>query len=78
MMTHHSMTKICEVSGSFLGIVYALLVASNTGREILGFVLLFVSAGFFGAWAIMDKRWAFLTLQFFYLSSAIMGIIRWS
>jgi hypothetical protein len=67
-----------EVSGSVLTIFYALLIASNTGNEILGFTLLLVSSGLFAAWAVIDKRWAFLLLQFFYASSAIIGLIRWS
>ncbi|MDM5147487.1 hypothetical protein NQX30_03765 [Candidatus Persebacteraceae bacterium Df01] len=67
-----------EVSGSVLAIFYALLIASNTGNEILGFTLLLVSSGLFAAWAVIDKRWAFLLLQFFYASSAIIGLIRWS
>lgn len=69
---------IFEVSGSLLAILYALLIASNTGNEILGFVLLLVSACLFAAWAIIDKRWAFLLLQFFYAASAIIGLIRWN
>jgi hypothetical protein len=31
----------------------------------------------FAAWAVIDKRWAFLLLQFFYGASAIIGLIRW-
>ncbi|MBV1866685.1 MAG: hypothetical protein KUG69_02090 [Marinosulfonomonas sp.] len=66
-----------EVTGSALAIAYALLIASNTGNEILGFSLLLLSAGLFAAWAIIDKRWAFLALQFFYAASAVIGLIRW-
>jgi hypothetical protein len=71
------MTTIFEVTGSSLAIAYALLVASNTGNEVLGFTLLLVSSGLFASWAIIDKRWAFLILQFFYAFSAIVGIVRW-
>lgn len=67
-----------EIAGSLLAIVYALLIASNTGNEILGFALLLMSACLFSGWAIIDKRWAFLSLQFFYALSAIIGLIRWS
>ena len=63
--------------GSTLAIAYALLVASNTGNEVLGFALLLVSSGLFALWAMLDKRWAFLTLQFFYAVSAVIGLIRW-
>lgn len=69
---------IFEVSGSVLAMVYALLIASNTGNEVLGFTLLLISALLFAAWGYIDKRWAFLALQFFYAASAIIGLIRWS
>lgn len=82
-MTNNNMDKrklitIFEFLGSILAMVYALLIASNTGNEILGFTLLLLSAILFAAWAFIDKRWAFLTLQFFYAASAIIGLIRWS
>ena len=69
--------SIFEVSGSILAMIYALLIASNTGKEILGFSLLLLSALLFSAWAVIDKRWAFFALQFFYAASAIIGLIRW-
>jgi hypothetical protein len=69
---------VFEFTGSALAIVYALLIASNTGNELLGFTLLLISALLFAGWAIIDKRWAFLVLQFFYAVSAIIGLIRWS
>ena len=82
-MAHHKekrnkLTTIFEVVGSALAMIYALLIASNTGNELLGFSLLLASAIFFAAWAIIDRRWAFLSLQFFYAVSAIIGLIRWT
>ena len=71
------LTSIFEVIGSTLAIAYALLVASNTGNEVLGFALFLVSSGLFALWAVLDRRWAFLTLQFFYALSAVIGLIRW-
>jgi len=71
-------TSVFEVSGSVLAMVYALLIASNTGNEILGFSLLFISASLFAAWAVIDHRWTFLLLQAFYGGSAIIGLIRWA
>ena len=41
------LTSIFEVIGSTLAIAYALLVASNTGNEVLGFALLLMSSGLF-------------------------------
>ena len=77
MSSTRKLTSIFEVTGSILAIVYALLVASNTGNEILGFSLLLLSSALFAFWAIIDRRWAFLMLQFFYAISAIIGLIRW-
>lgn len=77
-MTTRKYISFFEVTGSALAIVYALLIASNTGNEMLGFTLLLISSGLFAAWALIDKRWAFLSLQFFYAASALIGLVRWS
>ncbi len=76
-MNNRKWTSVFEWAGSALAIVYALLIASNAGNEILGFTLLLISASLFAAWAVIDKRWAFLLLQFFYAASAVIGLIRW-
>jgi hypothetical protein len=72
------LTVIFETTGSALAIAYAVLIASNTGNELTGFTLLLLSALLFGLWAVIDKRWAFLILQFFYAGSAILGLVRWA
>ncbi|MDA8811397.1 MAG: hypothetical protein P8I57_01890 [Amylibacter sp.] len=77
-MFKRKITNICEISGSVLAMVYAILIASNTGNEILGFSLLLISAILFAIWGYIDKRWTFLALQFFYASSALIGLIRWA
>ena len=76
-MTNRNLVSVFEITGSALAIVYAFLLASNTGNEALGFILLLVSSGLFAAWAVIDRRWAFLSLQFFYAASAVVGILRW-
>ena len=76
-MPHKTIISICETAGSVLAMAYALLIASNTGNEVLGFSLLLISALLFAVWGYLDKRWAFLLLQFFYAASAIIGLIRW-
>lgn len=68
---------VFEVSGSVLAMAYALLIASNTGNEVLGFWLLLLSALLFAVWGVIDGRWAFLCLQGFYAASAVIGLIRW-
>ena len=77
-MDNRKLTSIFEILGSVLAMIYALLIASNTGNENLGFALLFISASLFAAWAIIDHRWTFLLLQAFYATSAIVGLIRWA
>ncbi len=77
-MTKERIISVCEIAGSVLAMIYALLIASNTGNEILGFTLLLLSALLFAGWGFIDKRWAFFALQFFYAASAIIGLIRWS
>ena len=69
---------IFEVTGSVLAMIYALLIASNTGNELLGFTLLLLSASLFAGWAVIDRRWTFLCLQFFYAVSAVIGLVRWA
>jgi len=77
-MITRNFIPVFEVTGSALAIVYALLLASNTGNELLGFSLLLISSGLFAVWALIDRRWAFLSLQFFYAVSALIGLVRWS
>ena len=76
-MTNRRLTTVFEVAGSVTAMAYALLIASNTGMEVLGFSLLLISALLFAAWGVIDRRWTFLLLQVFYASSAIIGLIRW-
>ncbi|MEO0357452.1 MAG: hypothetical protein AAF386_04000 [Pseudomonadota bacterium] len=76
-MTKQNWITVFEWLGSGLAIAYALLVASNTGMEVLGFTLLLISALAFAVWGIIDKRWAFFVLQLFYIFSAVFGIWRW-
>lgn len=77
-MNKSTFVKTCEIAGSALAVAYALLIASNSGNEIAGFALLLVSSCLFAAWAVTDKRWAFLALQFFYAASAIIGLVRFN
>ncbi|MEO3414646.1 hypothetical protein AAFO92_08335 [Roseovarius sp. CAU 1744] len=72
-----NLSSLFEITGSVLAMVYALLIASNTGAELIGFSLLLLSSGLFAGWAVIDRRWTFLLLQVFYATSAIIGLIRW-
>ena len=69
--------KILEWFGVITAIIYSLLVASNTGYEVLGFTLLLISALAIGLWALLCKHYGILLLQFFYASAGIVGVWRW-
>ncbi|MDB2324826.1 hypothetical protein N9W44_04620 [Alphaproteobacteria bacterium] len=71
------MKKALEWFGVMTAIVYSLLVASNTGYEVLAFLLLFISAISIGLWAFICKHYGMLILQFFYASAGIIGVVRW-
>ncbi|MDG1987950.1 MAG: hypothetical protein P8J18_08225 [Halieaceae bacterium] len=69
--------KALEWFGVVTAIVYSMLVASNTGNEVLGFSLLFLSAIAIGIWAFLCKHYGILLLQFFYASAGVIGTLRW-
>ena len=71
------MKKFLEWFGVTTAIVYSILVASNTGNEVVGFTLLFISAVAIGFWALLLKHYGILFLQFFYASAGIIGVVRW-
>ena len=69
--------KSLEWFGVLTAMVYSMLVASNTGNEVLGFSLLFISAIAIAVWAFSFKHYGILFLQFFYATAGVMGVIRW-
>jgi nicotinamide riboside transporter PnuC len=69
--------KALEWLGVLTAIAYSLLVASNTGHEVLGFSLLLVSSVAIAWWALIGKHHGMLLLQFFYAAAAIIGVVRW-
>jgi len=71
------MKKMLEWFGVITAIIYSLLVDSNTGYEVFGFALLFISAIAIGLWALLCKHYGILLLQFFYASAGIIGVWRW-
>ena len=77
MNKNNLLTKLLEWFGVITAIIYSLLVASNTGYEVLGFTLLFISALAIGAWALLCKHYGILLLHFFYASAGIIGVWRW-
>ena len=71
------MSKSLEWFGALTAIAFSLLVASNSGNEVLGFVLLFISAIAIGLWAFLGKHYGILLLQLFYATEGIIGVLRW-
>ena len=69
--------KILEWFGVLTAIAYSMLVASNTGNEVLGFALLFISAIAIAIWAFLCKHYGMLLLQFFDAAAGIVGVLRW-
>jgi hypothetical protein len=57
-------------------IAYSLLVASNTGQEVLGFSLLLVSSVAIAWWALLGKQRGILLLQFFYAAAGRLDCTR--
>ena len=78
MIQRRKLTSMFEISGSALGMFYLLLIASNTGLELMGFFMLLLSACLFSGWAIVDRRWIFLLLQCCYGATALVGLINWA
>ena len=72
-----NLKKALEWFGVITAIFYSMLVASNTGFEVLGFALLFISALAIGLWAFLCKHYGMLLLQFFYASAGLIGVVRW-
>jgi len=69
--------KVFEWLGVATAIAYSLLVASNTGFEFLGFLLLLLSSLLIAIWAWLGKHRGILFLQFFYAIAGIIGMVRW-
>ena len=70
-------TQSLKWFGVLTAIVYSLLVASNTGLEFLGFVLLLISALSIGLWAYSEDYLGILLLQFFYATVGIIDMLQW-
>ena len=78
VIQRRKLTSMFEIGGSALGMFYVLLIASNTGMELIGFFMLLLSACLFSGWAIVDRRWTFLLLQCCYAATALVGLITWA
>ena len=77
MLQRNFIKKGLEWFGVITAIIYSMLVASNTGFEVFGFALLFISALAIGLWAILCRHYGILLLQSFYATAGIIGVWRW-
>ena len=66
-----------EWGGAFTAILYSLLIALNIGEELLGFLLLFISALLLSLWSVKGHHRGILILNIFYAIIAIIGMVRW-
>ena len=69
--------KWLEWAGVGTAILYSMLIASNTGLEFIGFLLLFLSAGLIGLWAYFGNHRGNMLLQVFYATAGLIGMFRW-
>ena len=70
--------KTLEWGGAILSIAYSLLIASNTGYEVLSFVFFLVAALLLFTLAVRERMWGWTTMQAFYIATGAYGIYAWS
>lgn len=70
--------KALEWGGAILSIAYSLLIASNTGVEVLSFVLFLAAAILLFTLAVRKRMWGWTTMQAFYITTGAYGIYAWS
>ena len=70
--------KTLEWGGAILSIAYSLLIASNTGYEVLSFVFILASALLLFTLAVRKRMWGWTTMQAFYIATGAYGVYAWS
>ena len=76
-MTTNANTTL-EWGGAILSIGYSGLIASNTGNEVLSFVLFLLAALLLFTLAVRKRMWGWTTMQGFYIATGLYGIFAWS
>jgi nicotinamide riboside transporter PnuC len=69
--------EVARWSGTFIGIIAALLIASNIEASKYGFSLFVVSGILWGIVAYSIKDYALLLLQVVFVVIDIYGMYRW-
>jgi hypothetical protein len=73
-MTDKLTKKVLEWIGVLTAIAYSMLVASNTGNEVLGFALLLISAVVIGAWAFLCRHFWCVEMDVVEIVSAVRSL----
>lgn len=73
-----SINKALEWGGAILSIAYSLLIASNSGYEVLSFVFFLLAALLLFTLAVRKRMWGWTTMQTFYIATGAYGIYAWS
>lgn len=73
-----SVNKILEWGGAILSIAYSLLIASNSGYEVLSFVFFLLAALLLFTLAVRKRMWGWTTMQTFYIATGAYGVYAWS
>ena len=72
------LNKMLEWGGAILSIVYSLLIASNTGYEVLSFIFFLLASLLLFTLAVRKRMWGWTTMQAFYIATGAYGIFAWS
>ena len=67
-----------EWGGAILSIAYSVLIASNTGFEVMSFAFFLLAALLLFTLAIRKRMWGWTTMQSFYIVTGAYGIWSWS
>ena len=70
--------KTLEWGGAILSIAYSLLIASNTGYEVLSFMFFLAAALLLFTLAVRKRMWGWTTMQAFYIATGAYSIYAWS
>ena len=73
--------KAAYISLEWVGVITAIACslqeAANIGQEVMGVMLLLISAVAIGLWAYRGGHNGILLLQFFYAIAGLIGMVRW-
>lgn len=70
--------QLAEWAGAVLGVLGAILVASNTRASPLGFPVYLVSNLCLVAFGVLNGHWGVVVMNTLFMATSIFGIWRWS